>query len=528
MKRFAWYLIFTVGALFVVFMVACEKLEDPFSAKNVSPIIRDFRFQQDPGTPNIRSDSLKFKPGKAYALLLEYEDPEFQKANRTLRARFKFISGSGKIRHQAFKKPSADSLTFAEVPATFKDNLFFTPDSAGIVIIEFGLSDGVKESVARLDPSAKFFNNLAPIPSFTTRFLQQNNPYRIECNPASSVDRDGEIITAIWRFGDNTPPVTVQGKTIITHDYPLSGQYLVRLQMIDNDGAIGSREQFVTTLNQAPQAALSVSCLSADCQVGPQPATDISGSAPLQIKYDAGGSLDPDGSVASYLINFGDGETAQNDSGSHTYISDGIDTVKLTVTDNLGLATTTRRIVTVATPPIAKLKVTPTQGSFPLPCTIDADSSRDPFGGALSYQIFIDDQLRYTQSKVTHVFDIPKVSAYLIRLEVANQRNQLRSIANEAVFVNNTPPVADFTYTPPNPQATVQIRFTSTSFDPNPTDTITNYRWNWGDGAPEEAGSDLSTAVHSYAAGEYTVTLIVTDRFNGTGEKKMLVKVGTN
>lgn len=526
MKRIAWFAILSLGALFVVFMIACETHKDPFSAKNTAPMIREFRFKPDPKLPNIRSDSLKFKPGNTYLLHLEYEDPEFQNSpDKTLQARFKFINGSGKIRHDKFRKPSADSLIFAEVPAKFDGDLFFTPDSAGIVSIELRLSDGVKESEARLDPTAIFFENLPPIPLFSVRFVRENNPYRVECNPERSQDRDGEIVKAIWTWGDNSKPDTVLGTSSITHDYPLAGRYLVRLQVVDDEGKSASTEQFVTTMNQPPVAALSVSCLSADCQIGPPPA-DITGAAPLQIKYDAGGSVDPDGDIASYLIDFGDGETAQNDSGSHTYISDGIYPVLLTVRDNLGLATSTNRRIEVATPPVAKLTVTPRQGSFPLRCTIDASESRDPFGGELSYQIFIDDQLRYTQSKVTHVFDIPKTTAYLVRLEVQNVRNQLRSSANEAVFVTNTPPVANFTYTPLNPQPTVQITFTSTSFDPDSTDTITNYRWIWGDGSNEDAGSNLRSIAHSYNISRtYLVKLVVTDRFNATGEKEIELEV---
>jgi len=525
MKSLTGMFVLFAAALLIALVIGCEEAKDPFTAKNISPVIADFRFKPDPTLQNIRTDSLKYRRGVSYLLHLEYQDPEFSNApNRTLQARFKFLSGSGKIRNELFKKPSADSLAFAEAPASFNGDLFFTPDSAGIVSIELGLSDGVKESFARLTPSAIFFSNLLPIPSFAFRFLQSNNPYRLECNPANSQDRDGQIVTAIWNFGDNTSPVTVQGKTTVTHDYPRSGQYLVRLQMVDDDGAIASIEQFVTTVNQAPTAALSVTCVSANCQIGPQPA-DISGSAPLQMKYDAGGSVDPDGTIASYLIDFGDGETAQNDSGSHTYIADGNYNVVLTVRDNLGLAQTTTRRVEVNTPPIAKLKVTPTQGSFPLNCTIDATESFDPFGGDLSYQIFIDDQLRYTQDSVVHVFDIPKVPAYLIRLEVTSQRNQLRAVANQAVFVTNTPPIANFTYTPLNPQPTVQITFTSTSTDPDPTDAITNYRWIWGDGS-EDAGSNLRSVVHSYNISRtYLVKLIVTDRFNGVGEKEISLEV---
>jgi PKD repeat protein len=524
MKRLVFLFVALVALLCVIFIVACEKHKDPFSAKNVSPVISEFRFKRDSTVPNISEDSLKYRAGKVYLLHLQYRDPEFETSGRSVRATFKFLSGSGKIRHQAFTKPSADSLTFAEAPAAFDGDLLFTPDSAAIVDIELTLSDGVKESSARLSPIAKFFPNLAPIATFTATFATFAKPYQLRCDPAASRDRDGEIVESIWTFGDNSSPQSVLGTTPVTHEYQLAGQFSVRLRVIDDEGKSSSFERRVTTANQQPTAALSISCLSVNCQPGPSQGV-YSGAAPMEISYNARGSVDPDGYIASYLINFGDGATALNDSGSHTYISDGVDSIKLTVIDNLGLSSTVGKRIEINTPPIARLKVTPTQGSFPLTCTIDADSSRDPFGGALTYQIFIDDQLRYTQSKVTHVFDIPKITAYLVRLQVENQRNGLRSIANEAVFVTNTPPVADFTYAPENPQATVQITFTSTSTDADPTDMITTYRWIWGDGN-EDAGSTLRSATHSYNISRtYFVKLIVTDRFNGTGEKEIALEV---
>lgn len=523
MKYFAWILLL-FGVVLTVFIIACENYDDPFSAKNVPPVISEFRFKRDANLPNIPEDSLKFRTGASYLLHLQYRDPEFEKSNRSVRATFKFLSGSGKIRHQAFRQPGADSLTFAEAPATFNDDLLFTPDSAAIVDIELTLSDGVKQSTVRLSPIAKFFPNLAPIATFTTRLTSQSRPYQVECDPTASRDRDGQIVQSIWTFGDNTNPQTVSGTTAVTHGYQLAGQYLVRLQVLDDEGKSSSFERFITTTNQSPLAALSVSCRSANCQIGPAPA-DISGSAPLDISYTARGSIDQDGNIASYVINFGDGGTAQNDSGSHTYQTDGRYRILLTVRDNLGQTDTTGRAIRIDTPPVARLNVTPKQGSFPLTCTIDANESFDPFGGDLNYQIFIDDQLRYTQDSVVHIFDLPKTSAYLIRLEVENQRNGLRSIANESVMVTNTPPVAGFTYAPQNPQATVQITFTSTSTDADPTDSITNYRWIWGDGN-EDAGSTLRSATHSYNISRiYSVKLIVTDRFNGTGEKEIALEV---
>ncbi len=53
--------------------------------------------------------------------------------------------------------------------------------------------------------------------------------------------------------------------------------------------------------------------------------------------FDASGSLDPNGTIASYAWDFGDGSTGSGVSVSHTFAQDGAFTVRVTVTDNDGL-----------------------------------------------------------------------------------------------------------------------------------------------------------------------------------------------
>jgi PKD repeat protein len=84
--------------------------------------------------------------------------------------------------------------------------------------------------------------------------------------------------------------------------------------------------------NVAPTAAFSVS------------------AADLTATLDASGSADPDGSIASYAWDFGDGSTGSGKVVTHTYAAAGTRTVRLTVTDDKGATSSTTLSITVAAP----------------------------------------------------------------------------------------------------------------------------------------------------------------------------------
>ena len=76
------------------------------------------------------------------------------------------------------------------------------------------------------------------------------------------------------------------------------------------------------------------------------------------VTLDGSASRDPDGSVASYAWNFGNGTTGSGAAPSATYATAGTFTVTLTVTDNRGAtnqASTTVTVTTNTQPPVANL-----------------------------------------------------------------------------------------------------------------------------------------------------------------------------
>jgi hypothetical protein len=70
-----------------------------------------------------------------------------------------------------------------------------------------------------------------------------------------------------------------------------------------------------------------------------------------QVSFDASGSEDPDGSIASYEWNFDDGDTAEGETATHTFDSAGDFEVTLNVTDDDGATAQTTQTVSVSEAP---------------------------------------------------------------------------------------------------------------------------------------------------------------------------------
>ena len=90
----------------------------------------------------------------------------------------------------------------------------------------------------------------------------------------------------------------------------------------------------INVVDQPPVAALTL--------------TPASGNASLSVTASTAGSSDPDGSITSSSIDFGDGTVVNALSAGHTYTTAGIYTVTAQLTDNTGASSSAARIVTAA------------------------------------------------------------------------------------------------------------------------------------------------------------------------------------
>lgn len=173
--------------------------------------------------------------------------------------------------------------------------------------------------------------NLPPTASFSST----NTDLTATLDGSASSDPDGTVAGWAWTFGDGT---TGTGRTA-THAYKAAGTYGVTLTVTDDKGATATRTASVTVTAPIPNVAPTADFTAAG--------TGLAGS------FDASASKDPDGTIAGYGWDFGDGTTGTGVTASHQYGRDGTYPVTLTVTDDDGDRTSAQRQVTVSSAVLA-------------------------------------------------------------------------------------------------------------------------------------------------------------------------------
>ena len=256
-----------------------------------------------------------------------------------------------------------------------------------------------------------------------------------------------------------------------------------------------------------------------------------SGTPGVPISFSSAGSVDPDGSIVSYMWNFGDGSAPSNEPNpTHAYSAAGTFTATLTVTDNQGVADTDTAMVTVSGGGGNQLPVAEANGPYSGPAggrgvAFSSAGSFDPDGTIVSYSWnFGDGSAPSNQPNPRHIYSA--AGTYTAVLTVTD--NQGGTDTDTAVVTisggggGNQPPVAEANGPYSGIVGGRGIAFSSAgSFDPN--GMIVGYSWNFGDGSQP---SSQANPRHVYnAPGNYTATLTVTDNQGATGSDTASVTV---
>lgn len=246
------------------------------------------------------------------------------------------------------------------------------------------------------------FNKL-PVPEFSIPAVAAINE-DIVFDAGKSYDPDGSIKSYFWQFGDKKQGI---GK-VLTHQYDRAGEYEITLRIEDNSNSPCSFSELTKRIkiNASPVASAG------------QYATVSPGE---KVSFDASASKDPDGTIISYVWDFGDGTKGSGIKAPHAYEKPGVYTATLTVTDNAGVKNSTAvdKVNTkVNASPKAKtvLDFTVAEGEL---FSLDGSESTDPDGFITDFEWDFGDGTTGKGEKVSHYFD--KYGKYKVRLKVYDE-----------------------------------------------------------------------------------------------------------
>ena len=167
-------------------------------------------------------------------------------------------------------------------------------------------------------------------------------------------------------------------------------------------------------------------------------------------------------------------------------------------------------------PPAASFTYSPSS-----PTTADTiqftDTSSDEDGQVVSWLWNFGDGGASALQNPTYRYT--KKGTYTVTLTVTDDRGSTNN-ESRSITVANSPPTANFTYSPASPTTADTIQFTDTSSDPD--GRIVSWSWAFGDGATSTAQNPTYRYTNN---GTYTVTLIVTDDGGLTNNKSHSITV---
>lgn len=288
-----------------------------------------------------------------------------------------------------------------------------------------------------------------------------------------------------------------------------------------------------------PNAAPVVDAFTADPGAGLSPLTvEFTGSA-----HDPD-TEDPPDTLVAWHLDFGDGESVDLATPpahlAHTYASvaeRAVFSAVLTVTDSRGVASPPATVeVEVDNRPVPRLTATPARLRKGEAVTLDGRGSQTANGAAIvEYRINAGDgsaPIAGGASSVEHRYSFSGV--YTATLGVTDSQgfaNNPEAFATAVVEVANTPPVARLaTHRADGPEAMTFTFDASGSFDGDPTDYITQYDIDFGDGTRLVGMlTPFRLQRHTYAApGTYNVLLTVYDNERLRSAADALVQINVS
>ncbi len=317
----------------------------------------------------------------------------------------------------------------------------------------------------------------------------------------ASVVNTNAISNYLWDFGDGGQ-ATIQDPQ---HMYQVPGLYTVTLTVTDSAGCTNSVSNLIN-ISESPAAFFNFS--SPVCSESSMQFTDLSVSAA--------------GYITSWEWNFGDGNSTavffpNSPNVSHQYSGFGSYNVTLKITSSLGCQDSVTRTVTVIPAPTANFSYMST--CLNLPVFFNDLSQANGGGQIIGWAWDFGDVNSGTGnfsslSNPTHIYAQP--GTYIVALTVTTSNGCTDTYTSTVSIL--PAPVVDFAFTTGcsgSPVAFISSTYVNLS-------TTQSWYWDFGDGT---TSSEIDPE-HIYpTAGNYTVTLVITDLSGCTGTASHQVNI---
>src|SRR4029077_15638638 len=236
------------------------------------------------------------------------------------------------------------------------------------------------------------------------------------------------------------------------------------------------------------------------------------------VSASAAGSSDPDGTIVSSVISFGDGTSASGVSASHSYSAAGVYTLTAKVTDNAGASSSASNTVTVKAPEV--IVNSPASGAS-VPSQVHVVASGFSGLPVTAMQVYVDSVLTYTASSPNLDTTITLASGAHTLIVKGWDTGRHSFTKSLPVTSANQPPVTVLSVTSGSILLGGSIA-ASTTGSSDPDGSIASTVISFGDGATAATVS----ASHQYTlAGTYTVKATVTDNLGASSTATTTVVV---
>ncbi|MFM2135233.1 MAG: hypothetical protein RL021_633 [Bacteroidota bacterium] len=289
-----------------------------------------------------------------------------------------------------------------------------------------------------------------------------------------SVSQDGIIDRSVWFFGDGGAS-TAQNPS---HTFTSAGQYTTRLFITTEFGCRDTAIR-VLTINEQPAPVISANnaCVGAPINLSAT-GTDLTG----------------------YNWTFSNGTTSSDSTLTQTFLSAGIQTVGLSVTNSYGCSGNTSLNITIYPNPVAGFTVNPV-------CigdrSIFSNISNITSGAISSYAWVFGDGQQSSAIHPNHIFQSP--GTYQATLTAVSDHGCSNTF-NSITQVHGLP-VVDFST---GVQGCSPVLFTPSDLSVSTDGIITGWLWDFGDGV---VSTDENPS-HTYtSSGNFSVALSVVSNF---------------